>query len=102
MEGREMNLLHFAFIPFIPPDLPQQKTGPSWIRRHAPLILSAILCAAKLAGASIPLWLCLLPWMLPDLFVIALIGALALTLVVLACALAVGALYAVVTGREVK
>jgi hypothetical protein len=97
-----MNLLHFAFIPFIPPDLPQQKTGPSWIRRHAPLILSAILCAAKLAGATIPLWLCLLPWTLPWLAAFATIGAFASTLVVLACGLAVAALYAVVTGKEVK
>lgn len=70
------------------------------LRRYSPWLLTGILCACKIAGADIPLWLCLLPALLPFACVLALVGSLAAVGISFTIAYAVLAIYGAVAGKE--
>lgn len=70
------------------------------LRRYSPWLLTGILCACKIAGSAIPLWLCLLPALLPLACVLALVGSLAAVAVSFVIAYIVLAAYSAVTGKE--
>lgn len=70
------------------------------LRRYSHWLLTGILCALKIAGAGIPIWVCLAPALLPIACVLALItSALALSLSFI-IAYIVLLIYGAVTGAE--
>lgn len=72
----------------------------SWLRRHSPWILTGLLCAAKIAGAGIPLWLCLAPALLPIAVAVAVIASVTAFLMSVLIGYAVAAVYGLATGKE--
>lgn len=72
----------------------------SWRSRYAPWIITGFLCALKIAGAGIPLWVCLAPALLPVAVVLAFLVAALATVILSIFAYIVLFAYGAVTGKE--
>lgn len=74
--------------------------SPSWFRRYAHWLLTGVLCVLKIAGAGIPLWVCLAPALLPIACALALITSALALFLFFVIAYIVLLIYGAVTGAE--